>query len=169
MVYAVNLNLISRLFMPFNPSSPVTGATVTGLTSPTYTLAADQNPTVNGKQWYVSALGGTQTGVSTHAGSDPFTVSIYKVTSWKIAPPVTVAGTFKTAVPKNKFSMVFRKGVTPQANQPKEIYVARFQLDQPAGSDIADAAEIAALVSMATGLLYANATQLYTTLITNTI
>lgn len=155
--------------MSFSPTSPVTGAAVTGLTSPTYTLSSDQNPSVNGKQWYVSALGGTQTGVTTHSGSDPFTVSIYKVTSWNLVPSVTVSGTFRTTVPRNKFSIVFRKGVTPLATMPKELLVARFAIDQPAGADVADAVEIAALVSMSTGLLWANATQLYTTLVTNTI
>jgi len=155
--------------MSFTPTSPVTGATVTGLTSPTYTLLADQNPSVNGKQWYVSALGGTQTGVSTHAGSDPFTVSIYKVTNYNLVPTVTVGGSFKTSVPRNKFSLVFRKGVLPLAAMPKETAICRVQFDLPAGSDTADAVEIAALVSMSTGLLYANATALYTTLVTNTI
>lgn len=155
--------------MSFAPTSPVTGAAVTGLTSPTYTLTSDQNPTINGKQWYVSALGGTQTGVTTHSGSDPFTVSIYKVTNWNNVPAVTVQGTFRTTVPRNKFSLVFRKGVTPLASMAKEILVARFQIDQPAGADTADAVEIAALLSMSTGLLYANASQLYTTCTTNTI
>jgi hypothetical protein len=155
--------------MSFTPTSPVTGAAVTGLTSPTYTLIADQNPAVNGKQWYVSAIGGTQTGVTTHAGSDPFTVSIYKVSNYQMVPTVTPSGSFRTSVPRNKFSMVFRKGLLPLAAMPKEPAIVRFQVDLPAGTDTADAVEIAALISLTTGLLYANATALYTSLVTNTI
>jgi len=155
--------------MSFSPSSPVTGGTVTGLTSPTYTLLADQNPSVNGKQWYVSALGGTQTGVSIHAGSDPFTVSIYKVLNYALVPTVTVGGSFRTSVPRNKYSIVFRKGLLPLASMPKETAVCRVQYDLPAGADTADAVGIAALVSFSTGVLFGNATALYTTMVTNTI
>lgn len=60
--------------MAYSPSSPVTGGTQTGLTSPTYTLTADIAPSALGKQHAVTALGGTQTGVRTSSAADPFTV-----------------------------------------------------------------------------------------------
>jgi len=64
--------------MTISYTNPVTGAAQTGLTSPTYTLVADIAPDVNGRQWAVSALGGTQTGVRTHSASDPFTITVMR-------------------------------------------------------------------------------------------
>lgn len=43
--------------MSFAPSSPVTGAAVTGLTSPTYSLTTDVAPSLNGKQYAITAVG----------------------------------------------------------------------------------------------------------------
>lgn len=155
--------------MAYAPASPITGATVTGLTTPTYTIAADQNPAMNGKQWYVSALGGTQTGVSTHTGSCPFTVSVFRVVNFNKAPVLAPNGGFRTTVPKNRFSRIYRKGMLPLAGQPYEVAMRRESWDIPAGSDTADAASIKALVSMSSGESWASADQWATTLLTNTI
>lgn len=50
--------------MTWSPSSPLTGASQSDLTSPTYTLTSDVAPNSNGEQAAVTALGGTQTGVT---------------------------------------------------------------------------------------------------------
>lgn len=59
--------------MSFTLTSPITGAAQTGFTSPTYTLTSDLAPDNNGKQVAVTALGGTQVGVTTHSVAAPFT------------------------------------------------------------------------------------------------
>ena len=62
--------------MAISLTSPITGAAVTGLTSPTYTVAVDTPPNTWSKQWAVTALGGTQTGVDTSSSaSRPFTLT----------------------------------------------------------------------------------------------
>lgn len=50
----------------------LTGAEQTGFTSPTYTTAADNAPDFNAKQVAVTAVGGTQAGVTAHSVSSPF-------------------------------------------------------------------------------------------------
>lgn len=143
--------------MTWSPSSPVTGATVTGLTSPTYTLTTDTAPDINGKQSAVTALGGTQTGVRTHTVSDPFTITFTrpKVTrALQSANPTT--GRYGS-VPKNTYSFIVRKGVNFAANQAPEIAILRCYIDVPAGSDSYDGVNIRALMSAAAGVLFEQA------------
>jgi hypothetical protein len=64
--------------MAYSPTSPVTGAAQTGLTSPTYTLSTDVAPSINGKQHAITALGGTQTGVNSHSVAAPFTCTFVR-------------------------------------------------------------------------------------------
>jgi hypothetical protein len=64
--------------MTVSVTSPVTGSAQTGLTSPTFTLTTDVAPDVNGKQWVVTALGGTQTGVSVHSVASPFSLTFWR-------------------------------------------------------------------------------------------
>lgn len=52
--------------MTISLTTPVTGAAQTGLTSPTYTHVVDTPPNAYTKQYAVTALGGTQTGVDVH-------------------------------------------------------------------------------------------------------
>jgi len=61
--------------MTWSPTTPVTGGAQTGFTAPTYTLSVDTAPDINGKQHAVTALGGTQAGVTSHSVSNPFTVT----------------------------------------------------------------------------------------------
>ena len=67
----------------WNPTSPVTGAAQTGLTTPTYTFVADVAPDANGKQVAVTALGGTQVGVTPHSVASPFTGTFVRPKSFK--------------------------------------------------------------------------------------
>jgi len=143
--------------MTWNPASPVTGATVTGLTSPTYTLTADTAPESNGKQHVVSALGGTQTGVTAHSIASPFTITFYRPKQFKqLGQPNPVTGRLP-AVPMNSFGVIVRKGVTPLANQPAKPLVIRCIVDVPAGSDTYDSPNIKAALSLALGALFAQA------------
>lgn len=138
----------------WNPSSPVTGAAQTGFTSPTYTLSTDIFPGgVNGKQHAVTALGGTQTGVRTHAVSDPFTVAFTRPQVPKAlqsASPVT--GRYGT-IPKNTYSIIVRKGANFASNQAPETALIRCYIDVPAGADAYDAPNLRAAMSLLAGIL----------------
>lgn len=134
-------------------SSPVTGGAQTGLTSPTYTLTADTPPDVNAKQYAITALGGTQTGVTSHTAAAPFTVTFFRpkvLRSYSI--PNVSTGVIKD-VPNNMYTMLVRKGVVPLANQAYRVAWIKVDHAIPAGSDTADAANIRAMASLAYGAL----------------
>lgn len=150
--------------MVINPSTPVTGATVSGLTSPTYTLTADTYPDVNGKQWAITALGGTQTGVTTHSVSSPFTIAFTRPKALKTLGAMNAQGQINN-IGKNNYQIIQRKGVTPAVNQPDQVLLTRVEFGVPAGSDAYDPAEIKASVSLLGGFLSANADGIAATLL----
>lgn len=139
--------------MAISLTSPVTGGAQTGFTSPTYTIASDVAPDVNGKQWAVTALGGTQAGVRAHASSDPFTVTYVRPKVFKaIGKPHPTTGVLPS-VPKNTHLFVIRKGAIPLSGQPASTLIVRCAVDVPAGSDTADPAQIRAAISLLVGAL----------------
>lgn len=139
--------------MAFAPSTPITGTTQTGLTTPTYTIAADSNPDTNGKQYYVSALGGTQTGVLAHSVAAPFTISMFRPKALKVLAPVNpVTGVLRN-VSMNTYKVITRKGVLPLAGQSYKTAIISSSLDIPAGSDLADPLSLRAAISAHIGLL----------------
>jgi hypothetical protein len=133
-------------------TSPVTGTAQTGLTSPTYTVASDAVVDFNGKQWAVTALGGTQTGVTVSSVASPFTISFYRPKNLRVLGIPDVAGVLRN-VPMNEYHCIVRKGVTPLAGQAFKNTVLRCQLSVPAGSDTADAVNIRAALSLLFGAL----------------
>jgi hypothetical protein len=146
--------------MSFNPSTPVTGGPQTGLTSPTYTIAADTPPANNGKQYYVSALGGTQTGVDTHSVARPFTLTMFRPQNLRsLGQPNPVTGRI-AQVPTNTYTVLTRKGVTPLAGQPSQVFVIETRMAVPAGSDLADAPNIRAALSLHFGAVWAQSSGL---------
>lgn len=136
--------------MTWAPTTPVTGAAQTGFTSPTYTLAADTYPGVNGKQYAVTAVGGTQAGVRTHSVSDPFTIAGGRPTSLRSLPALNGNGGY-SSVPRNVYFQTVRKGVNIAANQPAQIAQMNIRWDVPAGSDSYDAANLRAMTSLGIG------------------
>ena len=86
--------------MSFTLTSPVTGGAQTGFTSPTYTIVSDTAPDNNGKQVAVSAIGGTQSGVTIHSVASPFTITFARPKSFKAAAPNPVNGRLSN-VPRN--------------------------------------------------------------------
>lgn len=139
--------------MAVNFTSPVTGGAQTGFTSPTYTLTADQAPTNASKQWAVTALGGTQAGVTAHAASNPFTVTVFKPTVMRLASvPNPVTGVISSA-PINSYRILVRKGARPGANQNPVVDSVDMKINVAAGTDLYDSAEVRAMVSFAAGLL----------------
>nr|UJQ85170.1 MAG: hypothetical protein 2 [Leviviridae sp.] len=131
----------------------ITGAAQTGFTSPTYTTVVDTQPDFNAKQSYVSAAGGTQTGVTIHSVSSPFTLAFWKPKIMKmLGVPNPTTGVI-SSVPRNTYKCITRKGVTPAANQVAEVMVIRTEIDVPAGADTFDIANVRAALSAHIGLL----------------
>lgn len=139
--------------MAISLTSPVTGSAQTGLTAPTFTVVSDASIPSNGKQWMVTALGGTQTGVLPHSISSPFTVSVFRPAVLKvlgIANPTT--GLVAGSIPKNKYSVLVRKGVKVNATQTSQMQFLA-HLDIPAGADTEDLLSVRAAISAAIGAL----------------
>lgn len=140
--------------MAYAPSSPVTGSAQTGFTSPTYTITADASPNgSNGKQYAVTALGGTQTGVVTHTASIPFLINFVRPVVMRILSAVGLDGVLRN-VPKNRWKLVTVKGVTPLAGQSPVNMLITTTFEVPAGADSADSANVRAAVSAHIGALY---------------
>lgn len=135
-------------------SSPLTGGAQTGFTSPTYTHVVDTAPSANGKQNAVTALGGTQTGVTVHSASSPFTLSRFRPQQLKslgVANPVT--GVIKN-IPNNVYKIITRKGVTPAANQSAIAMPITTTIPVPAGADTYDAPNVRAGIGAHIGMLW---------------
>lgn len=134
--------------MTFSLTTPVTGGAQTGLTSPTYTIAADTPPDATAKQYAVTALGGTQTGVTTSSVSSPFTTSMFRPKNYQILGKPNPTTGLISRVPRNSYKFITRKGVTPLVGQPIQNMVITTIIDVPAGSDTADSANVKAALSM---------------------
>lgn len=140
--------------MTISLSSPVTGAAQTGLTTPTYTVVSDTAPDANGKQWAVSALGGTQTGVNVSSVAAPFTFTTWKPKVFKALGPVDPVTGALRVVPMNVWKNITRKGVLPLAGQPYKNMLITTTIEVPAGSDTADSANVRAGLSFHIGCIY---------------
>lgn len=139
--------------MTITVTSPITGAAQTGLTTPTYTLTADTPPNPNGKQNAVTALGGTQTGVTVHSVAAPFTVSAFRPAVFRQLGKANPVTGLIANVPKNSYKVITRKGVLPLAGQPYQTMLVTTIIDVPAGADLADAANVRAALSAHIGAL----------------
>lgn len=131
--------------MAISWTSPVTGSAQTGLTSPTYTTTPDTAPPGNpGKQVAVTALGGTQAGVTVHSVASPFTGNFTRPGTLRVlGNPNPVTGVV-SLVPINTYKSITRKGVLPLAGQPIKVMNITTTADVPAGADLADPANVRA-------------------------
>lgn len=141
--------------MTLSVSSPVTGGAQTGLTTPTYTITADTTPNnLAGKQYAVTSIGGTQTGVDTTSSpSRPFTLTLLRPAVLRQLPPVNGATGILPNVPRNLYKLICRKGVTPLAGQAAQLMTVTVSIDVPAGADTADAPNVRACLSLITGAI----------------
>lgn len=139
--------------MTFSLTTPLTGAAQTGFSAPTYTLTADSAPDVNARQVAVTALGGTQAGVTTHSVSSPFTVTVFRPKTYKVLGKTNPVTGLLPSVPTNSHKLITRKGVVPLAGQPFSVARITTIVDLPAGSETADSANVRALYSAHIGAL----------------
>jgi hypothetical protein len=159
-----------EITMSFTLSSPITGGAQTGFTTPTYTIAVDTAPTNTGKQYAVTALGGTQAGVDASSSpSRPFTVTLQRPQNLKVLAAVDPITGQLRSVPMNTYKILVRKGVTPLTAQPAKTLMASLTIDVPAGSDAADAANIRAAMSLLIGSLNQISASIGDTLVTGVI
>jgi len=137
----------------FSPSGAITGATVPGFTTPTYTVTADQPPSNNAKQYAVLAIGGTQANVETHSVSKPFTVTMFRPASLRQLPQANTATGIVKNVPNNSYKVITRKGASPAANQVPLVARITTIIEVPAGTDTYEAEDIKAMLSCHIGIL----------------
>jgi hypothetical protein len=137
--------------MAYSPSSPLTGSAITGLTSPTFTLSVDYSPN-NVKTHAVTALGGTQTGVSAHSPDLPFTISFKRPTVLKTLGAKNAVTGMYTSVPKNEYGIFLRKGVAVQSGQ-NDTFAVDVRIRVPAGAATYDAASLKSASSCLGGLI----------------
>jgi len=139
--------------MSFTINTPVTGAAQTGFTSPTYTVTADIAPSPNGKQWAITAVGGTQTGVDSHTVSKPFTTTFFKPQQPKALPAANPVTGILKSIPINTYKLVTRKGAVPLVNQAAQIARIYTIIEVPAGTDTYEPEDIKAMLSCHVGVL----------------
>lgn len=155
--------------MSFAPASPVTGAAVAGLTSPTYTLTTDVAPNINGKQYAITALGGTQTGVDVNTVSKPFSLSFFRPPALRTLPQANpVTGVIKN-IPMNVYKMITRKGALPAANQVPMTARITTTIEVPAGADTYEPEELRAMISAHFGAGWAQASGIADTVVSGVI
>ncbi len=155
--------------MTFSLSSPVTGAAQTGLTSPTYSVAETQGVDTNVKSYVVTALGGTQTNVTSHSASSPFTISASVPKQFRsLGVPNPSTGVIPS-IPNNTYKVRTYKGTTPATGQQVRPFIITTECPVPAGSDANDAANIRAALSLHIGALTQLSASIGDTLINGTI
>ncbi|DAD51674.1 coat protein [ssRNA phage Gerhypos.4_10] len=157
--------------MSLSLTTPVTGSAQSGLTSPTYTLAVDTPPTSAGKQYAVTALGGTQTGVDTASSpSRPFTITGSRPQVLRSLGPVDPVTGVLRAIPRNSYTAFrVRKGVTPLAGQSPVVAQATVTIDIPAGAELADAPNVRAMLSLLFGAVAQASSSIGDTVVTGVI
>lgn len=137
-----------------NLTTPLTGAAQTGLTSPTFTLGSDSAPSTNGKQFYVSALGGTQTGVLANNIANPFTLSLFRPAVIKTMPVniTSINGLIGNA-PKNVNKLITRKGLSINSVGGYAIMDITTNFNIPVGAPFYDLVSIKSAISAHLGAL----------------
>jgi hypothetical protein len=124
-----------------------------GFTTPTFTSVASATTFPNGKGYVVTAKGGTQPGsVDVHSASRPFSFLVSRPGNIRILPALNANGVLPN-VPVNTYSVNTRKGVTVLAGQASVNASIRTQINVPAGADLADAANLRAMISAHIGAL----------------
>lgn len=155
--------------MSFSPTSPVVGSPQIGFTSPTYTLTADTSPDPTGKQYAVTAIGGTQANVTSQAPSAPFTITMFRPKTYKSLKTAS-DGFTKVSEGKNTYTVLVRKGVNTNTdisvNQDQSgLLTCTLKIDVPVGTDTMDEQNLRAAMSLLIGTLWANSSAITETMV----
>lgn len=149
--------------------SNVTGATVPGFTTPTYTPTADVSPAANGKQWAITAIGGTQAGVELNSVSKPFSFSFFRPSILKGLPSASPTTGVVKSIPVNTYKAITRKGALPAANQSIQNVRITTIFEVPAGVDTFEPEDLKAAVSLHIGALSQQSSGIADTLVTGVL
>lgn len=140
-----------------------------GFTSPTFTTVASATTIPNGRVYSVTAKGGTQPGtVDVHSASRPFSMLVSRPANVRGLPAVNANGLLPN-VPVNTYTFNTRKGVTPLAGQAAVLASIKTQINVPAGADLADPANLRAMISAHIGALSQMSAELGETSLTGEI
>lgn len=134
-------------------TNPVVGASVTGLTSPTYTHSSDGAPNAHSDQVAVTSLGGTQGDAVAHSVSSPFTITVERPANLRQVGQVNPVSGVLGNVPYNVYTVRVRKGAVPLSGQSPRIARFEAKISIPAGADTASADDIRAGLSCFIGSL----------------
>lgn len=157
--------------MSFTLTSPITGGAQTGFTTPAYIVALDSSPNgAAGKQYAVTGITGTQTGVDTSSSpSNPFTINLSRPAVLRTVGPIDPVTGALRSVPRNTYKIIVRKGMLPLAGQPKSVGNFTTTFDVPAGADSADAANVRAACSLMFGSINSISASIGDTLVSGVI
>jgi hypothetical protein len=155
--------------MSLSLSSPFNGGAQTGFTSPTYDWVEDIAPDNNGEQFAIDTIGGTQSGVTVHSVSSPFTISVFRPKTFKSLPVVNPVNGALPSVPRNVYKVITRKGVIPLSGQAAVPMLVVTEISVPAGSDTADPANVQAALAAHIGALSDQSAGLGDTLLTGVL
>lgn len=148
-------------------TSPITGSAQTGFTSPSFTIVPDVAPTPNGKQYAITACGGTGlSGVDTHSVSKPFTISVFRPATLKSLPQTNPTTGVIRNIPVNTYKVISRKGASPAVNQMAQVAKMMSTIDVPAGTDTYEPEDIRAMLSAHIGALIQLSAELGNTCVT---
>lgn len=140
--------------MAINVTTPITGAAQTGFVTPAFVVTPDNAPPGNpGEQVAVTGTTGTMTGVVAHSISLPFTLNFTRPANPRVlGSPNPVTGVI-ASVPMNVYKLIVRKGVQVATGQNPKVMLITVTCEVPAGSDVADPANVRAAFSAAIGAL----------------
>jgi hypothetical protein len=144
--------------MPIDISQVFTGnVTGGGFTASTYTTTDSSTTIPNGKVAVVTAEGGTNpAAVDVHSASRPFSIAVLRPPVVRILPPLNAAGILPN-VPINQYTISVRKGMTPLAGQASVVGSVEIRVKIPAGCDLADPANVGAMIDLASSAFEAEA------------
>jgi len=131
--------------MPINLTTATLASTTQSVAAATYSFSADLPLDNRSKVAVVSTLGGTQTGVTTHAVGSPKQMIFKKPADFKLPSAYNSASGTYGKVPKNTHRIIFRGAAKVAANQWESLPI-NLDIGVPAGAPTFDRANVDACV-----------------------
>jgi len=153
--------------MTWSPDASITGGTITGFTTPTFTMVDDTPPAINAKQKTVSAIS-SQGSATANTVNVPFTETFYKPAALKAVPAPNPVTGLRGSIPNNQYKLIVRKGGDAATGVPVTL-IARLTIDVPAGMETQSPDQVKSFVSFLVGLLNEESQDLAETLITGVL
>jgi hypothetical protein len=149
--------------------STITGVNIASLSSMVLNVATAAAPETNAKRGIVTSLAsGTAANVRFHSVSDPFDLTVWAPKQPRALPNANPNGV-RPAIPMNSYAIVMRKGLRAASDVASIASPLEVKFSVPAGAESYDAANLAALLSAAAGLLNVLADDLYDNALTGSV